>query len=89
MSTPLRLNISQRADALCLALKQFRRFGLAINLDPMTSEADENVRFLQYRRLACAMLGIADNSVNLSLADVTDLARTIAAYAEKPNTHSR
>jgi hypothetical protein len=82
MNTPLRLNISQRADALCLALKQFHRFGLAINIDPATSETDEMVRFLQYRRLACAMLGIADNSVNLSLADVTDLAKTIATYAE-------
>lgn len=89
MNTPLRLNIAQRADALCIALKQLRQFGLTIKVDPATTEQDERVRFVQYQRLACAMLGIADNSVNLSLRDVTDLARTIARYADKPLTHMK
>jgi hypothetical protein len=79
MTTRLRLDISQRAVALRSALIQLDRWGLSMHLNSATSGYDASARFDQYRRAACAMLGIPENQANMSLDSVTDLAQIIAA----------
>lgn len=79
MTTRLRLDISQRAAALRAALTHLDRWGLSIHVDAAKGFNDETTRFDQYRRAACAMLGIPENHANMSLDSVTDLAQIIAA----------
>lgn len=81
MTTPLHMNITERAEVLQLALAHLHEWGLSLSSSVPIRMADNDVRFHQYRRAACAMLGIADNQANHALQQVNELAHAIANAA--------